>query len=114
MVCNFWATWCPPCREEIPMLIALSKKMEPKGVEVVGIAVDYAAKVRDFVKDYKVTYPVLVAGPDGLDLMRAAGNEVGGLPYTAFLDRQGKIVHEKLGALSQAEVDGQLGRMLRS
>ena len=114
VVCNFWATWCPPCREEIPMLIALSKKMEPKGVEVVGIAVDYAAKVRDFVKDYKVTYPVLVAGPDGLDLMRAAGNEVGGLPYTAFLDRQGKIVHEKLGALSQSEVEGQLGRMLRS
>lgn len=96
------------------MLIALSRKMEPKGVEVVGIAVDFAAKVRDFVRDYKVTYPVLVAGPDGLDLMRAAGNEVGGLPYTAFLDRQGKIVHEKLGALSQAEVKAQLAKMLRS
>lgn len=114
VVCNFWATWCPPCREEIPMLIALSKKMGPKGVEVVGIAVDFANKVRDFVKDYSITYPVLLAGPEGLDLMRAAGNEVGGLPYTAFLDRNGKVVHEKLGALSQAEVEGQLAKMLRS
>ena len=61
VVCNFWATWCPPCREEIPMLIDLSKKMGPKGVEVVGIAVDYEAKVRNFVRDYNVTYPVLVA-----------------------------------------------------
>ena len=98
----------------IPMLVALSKKMGPKGVEIVGIAVDFAAKVRDFVRDYNVTYPVLIAGPDGLDLMRAAGNEVGGLPYTTFLDREGKIVHEKLGALSQAEVEGQLAKMLRS
>lgn len=114
VVCNFWATWCPPCREEIPMLVALSKKMEPKGVEVVGIAIDFAAKVRDFVKDYGITYPVLLAGPHGLDLMRAAGNEVGGLPYTAFLDRNGKIVHEKLGALSQTEAEGQLAKMLRS
>jgi len=114
VVCNFWATWCPPCREEIPMLVALSRNMEPKGVEIVGIAIDFAAKVRDFVKDYKITYPVLLAGADGLDLMRAAGNEVGGLPYTTFLDRQGKIVHEKLGALDQAEIDDQLAKMLRS
>lgn len=113
VVCNFWATWCPPCREEIPMLIALSKKMKPKGVEVVGIAVDYEAKVRNFVKDYNVAYPVLVAGPDGLDVMRAAGNVVGGLPFTAFLDRDGKIVHEKLGALNQSEVEDQLAKMLR-
>ena len=96
------------------MLVALSKKMGPKGVEFVGIAVDFAVKVRDFVKDYAIPYPVLIAGPDGLDLMRAAGNEVGGLPYTVFLDRNGKIVHEKLGALSQAEVEGQIARMLRS
>lgn len=113
LVCNFWATWCQPCREEIPMLVALSKEMAPKGVEIVGIAIDQGAKVRDFVTDYKVTYPVLLAGSDGLDIMRAAGNEVGGLPFTAFLDREGKIVHEKLGALNRSEVEGQLARMLR-
>jgi thiol-disulfide isomerase/thioredoxin len=114
VVCNFWATWCPPCREEIPMLISVSEKMGPKGVEVVGIAVDFAAKVRSFVRDYKISYPVLLAGDNGIDLMRAAGNGVGGLPYTTFLDRQGRIVHEKLGALTGAEVDAQLHKMLRS
>lgn len=114
VVCNFWATWCHPCREEIPMLISVSEKMGPKGVEVVGIAVDFAAKVRSFVKDYKISYPVLLAGDNGIDLMRAAGNGVGALPYTVFLDRRGRIAHQKLGELSRAEVDTQLEKMLQS
>lgn len=114
VVCNFWATWCAPCREEIPMLIELSKAMASKGVEIVGIAVDNASKVRDFSRDYKITYPILIADASGLDVMRAAGNEMGGLPYTVFLDRRGKIAHRKLGALRQAEVDHQLESMLGS
>ena len=114
VVCNFWATWCHPCREEIPMLISVSEKVAPKGVEVVGIAVDFAAKVRSFVKDYKISYPVLLAGDNGIELMHAAGNGLGGLPYTVFLDRRGRIVHQKLGELSRAEVDTQLDKMLRS
>jgi thiol-disulfide isomerase/thioredoxin len=114
IVCNFWATWCQPCRQEIPMLIAISRQMEAKGVEVVGIAIDHAAKVTDFARDYKITYPLLIAGPDGLDLMRATGNQVGGLPYTAFLDRKGKIVSRRLGALKESEVHQRLADMLRS
>ena len=114
IVCNFWATWCQPCREEIPMLVALSTQMEPKGIQVVGIAVDFAAKVADFARDYKITYPLLIAGPDGLDLMRATGNQVGGLPYTAFLDRAGRIASTKLGALKESEVQQRLAQMLRS
>jgi len=114
VVCNFWATWCPPCREEIPMLVALNSRMEPKGVQVVGIAVDFAAKVASFARDYKITYPILIAGPDGIDLMREAGNQVGGLPYTAFLDHKGKIVGTKLGALKESEVNERLAEMLRS
>jgi len=114
IVCNFWATWCQPCREEIPMLVALSAQMESKGVQVVGIAVDLAAKVADFARDYKITYPLLIAGPDGLDLMRETGNQVGGLPYTAFLDRAGRISGTKLGALKEPEVRQRLSQMLRS
>ena len=114
VVCNFWATWCAPCREEIPMLVALSKEMAPKGVEIVGIALDSTAKVQQFALDYKVTYPLLIAGPNGIDLMRASGNQVGGLPYTAFLDRRGRIVHRKLGALKESQTRGWLAEMLRT
>jgi thiol-disulfide isomerase/thioredoxin len=114
LVCNFWATWCEPCRNEIPMLDALSREMSVNGVEVVGIAVDYAAKVRKFAIDYKITYPILVAGPAGIDLMRAVGNQSGGLPYTAFLDREGRIVGRRLGALDKVELQKWLGKMLKS
>jgi thiol-disulfide isomerase/thioredoxin len=114
VLCNFWATWCPPCREEIPMLVTLSKEMAPNGVAIVGIALDSAVKVVEFAKDYKVTYPLLIAGPDGIDLMRATGNRLGGLPYTAFLDRRGRIVHRKLGALKEVQVRDWLAEMLRA
>lgn len=114
VLCNFWATWCPPCREEIPMLVALSKEMAPKGAQVVGIALDSVAKVRQFATDYKVTYPLLIAGPDGVDLMRASGNKVGGLPYTAFLDRRGRIARRKLGALNERQTLEWLAEMLQA
>jgi len=114
VLCNFWATWCAPCREEIPMLVALSKEMASKGVEIVGIALDSDVKVVEFAKDYEVTYPVLIAGPDGIDLMRATGNQLGGLPFTAFLDRRGRIVHRKLGALKETQVRDWLAEMLRA
>jgi thiol-disulfide isomerase/thioredoxin len=113
LVCNFWATWCEPCRNEIPMLVALSREMAPKNVVFVGIALDYAAKVRDFAMDYKITYPILLAGPGGIDLMRAVGNQSGGLPYTAFLDREGRVVGRKLGALNKTDLQERLGEMLQ-
>ena len=96
------------------MLVALSNEMSANGVEVVGIALDLAAKVAHFAVDYKVTYPLLIAGPDGINLMRAAGNRVGGLPYTVFLDRRGVIAHRVLGALKQPEVRSRLAEMLRA
>ncbi|MGH8745999.1 MAG: TlpA family protein disulfide reductase, partial [Burkholderiales bacterium] len=113
LLCNFWATWCAPCREEIPMLVALSKEMASKDVEIVGIAIDSATKVAEFANEYKVSYPLLIAGPSGIDLMRAAGNQVGGLPYTAFLDRSGRIAYRTLGALKEVNVRDRLAEMLR-
>jgi len=113
LVCNFWATWCAPCREEIPLLLAARTKYAGFGVEIVGIAVDNAAKVREFAGSFKIAYPVLLAGADGLDLMRSLGNKEGGLPYTVVADRQGKPTRRKLGALKPAELDGILDDMLR-
>jgi len=108
VVYNFWATWCAPCREEIPLLVAARQKYGPSGVEIVGIAIDNAAKVREYSSSFKISYPVLLAEADGLDLMRRLGNSGGGLPYTVIVDREGALVHRKLGALKQAELDGLL------
>jgi thiol-disulfide isomerase/thioredoxin len=106
LVCNFWATWCAPCREEIPLLVATRQKYGAKGVEIVGIAIDNAAKVREFAATFKISYPILLAEADGLDLMRRLGNQGGGLPYTVIADREGRVVRRKLGALKATELDG--------
>lgn len=114
LVCNFWATWCAPCREEIPLLVAARQKYGPAGVEIVGIAIDNAAKVREFVATFKIPYPILVAESDGLDLMRQLGNTGGGLPYTVIADREGRLVHRKLGALKEVELDGFLRPLVKA
>ena len=113
LIWNFWATWCAPCREEIPLLMAAREKYAAFGVEIVGIAIDNASKVRDFTASFKISYPILVAEADGLDLMRKIGNRAGGLPYTVVADRQGRVVERKLGALKQADLDAILGPLTR-
>ena len=114
LVWNFWATWCAPCREEIPLLIAAREKYGLSGIEIVGIAVDNAAKVREFSSSFNISYPILLAEADGIELMRKLGNSSGGLPYTVVADRQGKVVYRKLGALKQADLDAILGPLARS
>ena len=114
LVCNFWATWCAPCREEIPLLVAARQKYGPAGVEIVGIAIDNDAKVRQFTASFNISYPILLAEANGLDLMRQLGNNGGGLPYTVITDRQGAVVHRKLGALKPGELDELLGPLTRA
>lgn len=113
LVCNFWATWCAPCREEIPLLVAARAKYASQGVEIVGIAVDNAAKVGEFSRLMGVTYPILLSEADGLELMRRLGNTSGGLPYTVFLDREGRVAHRKLGALKAPDLEQILGGLTK-
>jgi thiol-disulfide isomerase/thioredoxin len=113
VVCNFWATWCAPCREEIPMLVAVREVFAAKGVEIVGIGIDHAAKIAEFAKTYGITYPLFIAEARAVELMRRLGNGLGGLPYTVVLDRLGAVAHRRLGALTRAELEGVIRGLLR-
>lgn len=111
-VCNFWATWCAPCREEIPLLVAAQHQYAPKGLQVIGIAVDTAANVLEFAAKVRITYPIFTAGSEAIDVMRETGNRTGGLPYTVVLDRAGRIVERRLGAYRADELDRVLAARL--
>ena len=112
LVVNFWATWCPPCRDEIPALVRARDKLLPSGVEFVGIAIDQVAKVIDFARNVHISYPLLMADAAALELVRKLGNPSGGLPFTVVLDRKGSMAHRNLGAITQQKIEDQLGAML--
>lgn len=114
VLCNFWATWCAPCRKEIPMLVSLRNQYAPQGFEIVGIAVDNEANVSEFASKYKISYPILVADASGLDLIRALGNTAGALPFTVMLDRNGAIISRKLGILHRTEIEPKIKELLIS
>ncbi len=112
LVINYWATWCAPCREEIPLFVRLQQEYAVKNVQFVGIAVDQADKVRDFAKEFNINYPLLIAGLDAVELSRKAGNKAGVLPYTLVLDRSGKIAASLVGGISEARMREQLTPLL--
>lgn len=96
-VVYFWATWCEPCQKEGPALQALYDKFKDKNFVVVGIAIDNADKVRDFVKKYGMAFPVVYGGTDAIKLSKDLGNSLGGIPFAVVIDRDGKIVERITG-----------------
>ena len=104
LLCNFWASWCAPCREEIPLLVAAKQHGLPGSAEIVGIAIDSADKIRDFAQTYKINYPLLVADAGAIGLLRDLGNRAGVLPYTVALDPQGALIWRHLGAVKEPEL----------
>lgn len=111
VVANFWATWCPPCREEIPGFVRLSKKYAAKGVQFVGISIDSADKVKDFAKEVGIDYPLLIAEFDAIQLTASMGNKAMALPFTAVLNRDGTTHFVKLGQLHEGDLDTILKRL---
>lgn len=104
LVVNFWATWCLPCREEIPALVKIRDKYVANGVEIVGIALDDVSKVREFATEMRISYPLLIASAEVLDLSKPLGNRAGVLPFTVVLDRDGKMAYSHIGALTEAGI----------
>ncbi len=105
IVLNFWATWCPPCLSELPLLDQFQREQSPRGWTVLALAVDNPTPVREFLIKHPLSMPVGLAGPEGLEFGRALGNQQGGLPFTVVFGSDGTVRMRKLGALQPPEVE---------
>ena len=104
LLVNFWATWCPPCVEELPLLNAFHRDQAAAGWRVLGLAVDQPSAVRRFTEKLPLAFPVGMAGLAGTDLSRSLGNASGGLPFTVVFGRDGRVVERKIGKVSPEDL----------
>jgi thiol-disulfide isomerase/thioredoxin len=105
VVVNFWATWCAPCREEMPGFSRLQARWAGRGVRFVGLSDEEPAKVARFAGEMKVAYPLWVGGTEVMELSRRLGNRLGVLPHTAILDGQGRVVQSRIGLYPEADLE---------
>jgi len=102
---NFWATWCGPCRREIPLLIQLQTDKPEKRLQVIGVAVDFMEDVRAYAEDARFNYPILVGQEDAIAVAEATGVEFIGLPFTMIIAGDGTLVGTHMGEIKQTHVD---------
>lgn len=102
---NFWATWCPPCLREIPAFIELQQQYGKQGVQFLGIAIDEREEVADFMESMGINYTVLVGADDAIALGVQLGNTLGVLPFTAVVDRAGRVVATQKGELPRERAE---------
>ena len=105
IVLNFWATWCEPCREEIPLLVSLQKKRGADGLQIIGVAIDNRTAVMLYSRSAGINYPILMGADDTFDLVARYGNSSGALPFTVIIDRSGSIAVRKLGPFNKTELE---------
>jgi thiol-disulfide isomerase/thioredoxin len=112
LVLNFWATWCAPCMEEIPLFIQAQNKYAQKGLQFVGIGIDNPEKMRALASQTGINYPLLAGQDDGMAFSGRCGNTLNILPFTAFIDRGGQIVEVVSGSVSEAKLEQLLAKIM--
>lgn len=108
LIINFWASWCPPCVEEMPMLSKLSGELDASKFVMIGVGIDSPSNIREFLTKTTVSYPVVIGGLDGSAWMKKLGNVEGALPYTVILRPNGSIALTKLGKITEDTLKSQL------
>jgi peroxiredoxin len=112
LVLNFWATWCAPCREEMPAFVELQDQYRSDGLQFVGIALQEAEEVRDFLQEFNVNYTSLVGSADAMKIAKQLGNDIGALPYTVVIDRNGIISFTHRGPLLKSDAEKVIQKLL--
>ena len=105
LLLNFWATWCPPCVEELPLINAFYRQNKANGWQVLGLAVDKVSPVQTFLQKMPLDFPIGMAGLSGAELGRSLGNLAGGLPFTVVFGADGVLLHRKMGRVTTEDLD---------
>ena len=113
IIINFWATWCPPCRKEIPELIEIQNQFGSQGVQIIGITIDKLGLTKKFSEAFKINYPLLMAEEKGMALSLKYGNHIGGLPYSVVINK-GEVVIQHSGELTYSAIAPHIRTLLRT
>jgi thiol-disulfide isomerase/thioredoxin len=105
LVVNFWASWCPPCVEEMPTLSQLQQAYLQQNVLFVGIGIDSPSNIREFLQKTPVSYPIVIGGLEGSNISKQMGNTQGALPFTIIINSKGKATYSKLGKINEDELN---------
>jgi thiol-disulfide isomerase/thioredoxin len=105
LLVNFWATWCPPCVDELPLLDGFYRQNSANGWQVVGLAIDQPSAVRTFLARMPLSFPIGMAGLGGTELSKSMGNQAGGLPFTVVIGAAGEVLHRRMGRVTPADLE---------